>query len=245
MRRRVYGRRVSTGLIVRCGALAALLVLLASLTYPVLEFVSGLNTDAPLRHRHLTSARGMPSKPLVYESPPLMPSIREGLAAREDESATERWDQTVAALVAATGAETEPIETAMAKAFRWAPWVQLNKPSWMKPEVPDPDVVASAMQWLKEGPLKLNSEEIQVAVLASPRAYMLQPDKQYAESLATAPMEFRGNAEAYRELLLKEPWMMEMTFHCGDLGACAAECGRCWKPAEFRLKESRKAMATP
>lgn len=53
-----------------------------------------------------------------------------------------------------------------------------------------------------------------------------------------------GNAEAYRELSLKEPWMVEMVFQRGDLGVCAAECDICWKPVGLDLEKIRKTMAT-
>jgi len=159
----------------------------------------------------------------------LLVAVREGVAAVGGEAA---WEEARLVLADVVKSSPDEVETWLAKAFGWSMWLAMNRPSYLKPELPAVGQLQSDLSWLGAGPLRLSPEEMRAAVAASPKAYLRDPEQSYKIALGVAPEEFREPAK-FRDLLLRDPRVLELTYDC--LGSCGAQCARCWRPSLLRI----------
>ena len=158
----------------------------------------------------------------------ILPTVREGIA---EAGGSEEWDKSVAVLSEAMGAGSEEAERILADALGWRAWASANEKfrRFQIPVAPDAAKLEESIAWLKDGPLKLDEEQL-VANSTSPKVYLQGPDVAYRKAKGAAPKKF---ADTFDELVLKDPSVMECYHNCSDDG-CASECGNCWVSYEMR-----------
>jgi len=194
-------------------------------------------TVTMLQRRRFGLSRAAAWQPI--ESDDMLPVVRKGLA---EMGGTETWKEVVAIIVRATNMPEVEAELALALAFNWQGWFQMNCPTYLKPELPPhPNKVQDALQWLQDGPLHLSPDELRVALEKCAKTYMTDPKSSYLAALSTAPEQFR-EPDVFRALLLREPHALRLTYNCLDtdpdtrpilaLGEplpCDGHCRRCWR----------------
>eukprot|EP00435_Cladocopium_sp_Y103_P030183 s775_g7.t1 len=121
-----------------------------------------------------------------------------------------------------------------AKSAGWSTWLAVNRAAYLKPEDPNAQETLEALRYFRDGPLQLTSEQLRDVLRASPKA-LQKPQAAYQAARQTAPEEFQS-PEAFRELVLRCPMVLELSFNCGH--SCAAACNRCWCPAMNRIKQT-------
>jgi len=188
------------------------------------------SAQRPRFHKsRLNAAAGTSTLPAKQS---ILPAIRE---AAGEMGCLDEWMGSASSLAAACDMELEDAETLLAKGFGWSTWLAVNRAEYLKPDVPRPLEVAESLKWLASQPLNLNPTELRAVVQGSPKASLRNPAASFADSLTTAPEEFQQPA-AFRELLVRCPIVLELSFHCGF--SCAAACSRCWCPAMQRIKKA-------
>jgi len=198
---------------------------------------------APRQGTTVTS-RGVAVRMRAVPSLEPRPAVEEEAAAYEALSAAERqagagarlaaaarghdaaWNNAAESLAQACGVSAEEADAWLAKAFGWSLWIAAGRPSYLEGRavVPEPEELRRDLAWLKEGPLRLDAGELRHVVGASPAAALRAPEARYARCRASAPERHR---EAFRELLLRDPKVLELEFDCA--GQCAARCFQCWR----------------
>eukprot|EP00439_Symbiodinium_sp_Y106_P080701 s3252_g19.t1 len=188
------------------------------------------SAQRPRFHKsRLNAAAGTSTLPAKQS---ILPAIRE---AAGEMGCLDEWMGSASSLAAACDMELEDAETLLAKGFGWSTWLAVNRAEYLKPDVPRPLEVAESLKWLASQPLNLNPTELRAVVQGSPKASLRNPAASFADSLTTAPEEFQQPA-AFRELLVRCPIVLDLSFHCGF--SCAAACSRCWCPAMQRIKKA-------
>ncbi|CAK9099701.1 unnamed protein product [Durusdinium trenchii] len=182
-----------------------------------------------LRQRECTKVQA--SSGTTFATSPVVPAIREAL---KEGGCLNQWFDSATAVANACGLQTDEAETILAKGFGWSTWLAVNRAAYLKPENPDSAKISEGLDYFTSGPLKLTKEELRYVLQESPKA-LNRPAAAYQDALATAPEEFQS-PEAFRELLLRCPMVLELSFNCGH--SCAAACARCWCPALSRIKRT-------
>jgi len=160
----------------------------------------------------------------------ILPTVREGIA---EAGGSEEWERSVKVLSEAVGAnDDEDAERILADALGWRAWAAASEKfrRFQKPVAPDAAKLEDSIAWLKDGPLNLDQEQLVAAITTSPKVYLQEPDVAYRKAKGAAPKKF---ADAFDDLVLKDPSVMECYHNCSDDG-CASECGNCWVSYEMR-----------
>ncbi|CAE8598231.1 unnamed protein product [Polarella glacialis] len=161
---------------------------------------------------------------------------------------TEAWEDAANAVAAAIDSGTDEAEMALAKAFGWTGWFDLNRASYLKPKLPqDIGKLREALRWLSDGPLSLSPEQLRHALAIKPLAYLVGPEKSYHAALEVAPEQF-STPSAFRDLLLREPMALDLTHNCqltdpddrpmddwGEPVHCDGQCTHCWRSSTPRF----------
>jgi len=169
----------------------------------------------------------------------LLPAVWKGVM---EMGGIDAWKEVVANMMRATNMPELEAELALALAFNWKAWYQMNYPAYLKPGLPPhPNEVQDALQWLQDGPLHLSPDELRVALEKCAQTYMTDPKSSYFAALSTAPEQFR-EPDAFRALLLREPHALRLTYNCmdtdpdtrpilalGEALPCDGQCRRCWR----------------
>jgi len=152
--------------------------------------------------------------------------VREGIV---EAGLEEDWKSATETLSTSIGIDLPEAEASLAQALNWKSWAVCKSNiarKYIKPLNPDVEIVKSSLQWLREGPLALDSTVLRKAILEYPQAYLTSPEATYKQALSVAPSEYKS-PDVFRELLLKDPAVLQCTYNCADDG-CASECGNCW-----------------
>ena len=138
--------------------------------------------------------------------------------------------------------DTHDAEQCLADAFGWKAWAHAPERTkkFHRPKVPDATKLREALDWLRDGPLALKDEQVQMAILKSPKTYLDAPNVSYGKALGTAPRKYRENLQ---ELIRLDPAVLEVTYNCDGEG-CASECGRCWVSYENRLPPTMSSQSS-
>jgi len=169
----------------------------------------------------------------------LLPAVRKGVA---EMGGIDAWKEVVATMVRATNMPELEAELALALAFNWKAWYQMNYPAYLQPGLPPhPNKVQDALQWLQDGPLHLSPDEQRVALEKCAKIYMTDPKSSYLAALSAAPEQFR-EPDAFRALLLREPHVLRLTYNCLNTDPdtrqilalaeplpCDGQCRECWR----------------
>lgn len=177
------------------------------------------------------------------ESENMLLAVQKAVAAM---GGTDAWKEVTAVMVRATNMPELEAELALALAFNWKAWYQLNCPAYLTPGLPPHATkVQDALRWLQDGPLHLSPDELRVALDKCAGTYITDPKNSYLAALSTAPEQFR-EPDAFRELVLREPHALRVTYNCletdpdsrpmmtsgfesGEPLPCDGECRRCWR----------------
>lgn len=156
----------------------------------------------------------------------LLPAIRKGVAEAGGEGA---WVESVDVLSDLLISEAEEAEMLLSSALGWKGWAQASESirRYQNPLAPDATTLQQALTWLQEGPLELNPEQLRKAIRDSPKVYLVTPDETYKKALKAAPKEYR-DPEAFKQILLEDPLVLQCTYNCSEEGCCQNECGSCW-----------------
>lgn len=163
----------------------------------------------------------------------IIPAVREGVAEAGNQ---EHWSESIAVLAESAIMDDEEAELILADGLNWKAWAKASPMmrKYAKPVQPDAENLKLALQWLKDGPLGLDQDQLQNAVRNHPKIYLVSPEDKYQKAIAAAPDKYKELA-AFRDLLLNDPSVLECYYNCdvADEG-CASECGNCWVAYERR-----------
>lgn len=189
-----------------------------------------------------TATRNQNSPPVltaVKSDEDLLPVVREGIAEKD---ATDEWNQCVEFLEQDLSISAQQSEIILASALEWRGWARVTSAlarKYMSPKLPNLVQLQTSLAWLREGPLALTDGALLLdAIEKSPKAYLVDPEAAYKEALETAPQKFQ-EADAFRNLLLDDPSVLECSFNCVDTG-CSSECGNCWVSYEIKRGSNMK-----
>jgi hypothetical protein len=194
------------------------------LLYSVNSFVM-ISHDAD---RWVRTQRGF----LMAAGDDCLEQVRQAIA---EAGFTSAWDESVAILSDAAKLELGEAQECLAKAWNWKSWALCTSSfarKYIQPVEPSSAAVADSLEWLQTGPLGLDSNFLQSAILDCPEAYLCSPEKNYVEALKVAPEKFK-DPSSFKALLLEDPSVLQCTYNCVDDG-CNSECGNCW--VSFQLK---------
>ena len=157
-----------------------------------------------------------------------LPAVREAVLEAGGEAA---WKESTAALSKLF--DMEEAELYLADAFGWKGWAKASEMTkkYQRPKLPDAVKIIEALEWLREGPLELNEEQMQSSIAQYPKTYIDAPSESYRKAMGTAPRKHRNNL---KELVRQDPSVLQVTYNCDGEG-CASECGSCWVSYESRL----------
>lgn len=198
----------------------------------------------PRRRSPTTTTTNSPRLPHMYlaavkTDEELLPVVREGIAEKQ---ATSEWQECVKFLATDLDVSEEQAEIWLAHALEWRGWARVTSAlarKYMDPQLPDLKKLRAALTWLREGPLGLTDLAVlREAIEKSPKAYLVDPEAAYREALDTAPPQLK-DPEAFKELLLDDPTVLECSYNCVDDG-CNSECGNCW--VSYQIKRGQRAM---
>jgi hypothetical protein len=158
----------------------------------------------------------------------LLPAIREGVV---DAGGEEAWKESVSKLASMMEIDEEEAEILLADATNWKGWAMCSSElmrKYIKPQIPDAQKLEEALEWLQEGPLELDQEQLCTAIREVPKVYLADPQSTYKKALNAAPQEYK-KPEIFKALILEDPLVLQCTYNCadGDNG-CGSECGNCW-----------------
>lgn len=195
---------------------------------------------APGQGRIARTALGVGADSAGWRAPDTyLPVVREGVTAV---GGGDTWAESAQVIADATEVDVEEAERALAKAFGWKAWAEMNRPKYLKPTLPAPGPIRRALQWLAMGPLGFGPAEVRAALVDSPKVYLGDPATAYAAALEMAPEPFDGPTR-FKELLLREPSALKLSWNCEltdpaernpDIH-CDGKCVNCWRTAKPRL----------
>lgn len=183
---------------------------------------------------------------VAANAPELLQAVREKAASMDG---GESWQEAAGVLAAALQVDVEEAEALLAKQFGWKGWFELNKAAYLKPRLPDPEQIRKAVTWLAGAPLHLKPEQLRAALTSRSKGYLSDPEALYNQALAAAPPQF-SSPDAFRELVLREPIALQLTWNCENTdpktrglglepGAdlhCDGQCVNCWRTALPRFE---------
>ena len=155
-----------------------------------------------------------------------LPAIRDGVTEAGGE---EEWKKAVSRLTSVMEVDQDEAEVLIADATNWKGWAMCSSDlmrKYIKCQIPDADKLEEALNWLKDGPLELDQQQLCAAIRQLPKVYLTDPENSYKLALKAAPEEFK-NPEIYRTLVLEDPLALQCTYNCSEDG-CNSECGNCW-----------------
>jgi hypothetical protein len=163
--------------------------------------------------------------------------VREGMA---EAGLQDEWTSAAQTLAESVLMDMEQAEHCLSVALNWKRWAIVTSPiarKFIKTAPPDSAAVTASLQWLRQGPLAVSDNSIlKAAILQYPEAYLLSPAENYRQALQVAPAAYQ-NPDVFRELLLRDPAILQCTYNCVDNG-CNSECGNCWVSFEYKSSES-------
>lgn len=165
----------------------------------------------------------------------LLPVIREGVAEMGGE---ESWKESVATLSSRIEIDLEEAELLLADAKKWKGWATAGKIAkrYIKPEIPDVNELNELLDWLTEsGPLQLDQEQLRTSIQELPKVYLADPQNTYKKTLKAAPKDYK-DPSVLKEMILKDPSVLQYTYNCDEEDGCASECGNCWVSYALRKK---------
>mmetsp|Transcript_85787 Transcript_85787/g.275881 ORF Transcript_85787/g.275881 Transcript_85787/m.275881 type:complete len:250 (-) Transcript_85787:57-806(-) len=206
--------------------------------WPDAQAFAGTSIGASLAGRAVWPSRFAAAQESV-DGFPWLSVVREGVA---DRGAVVVWQEAAEAVAAAMQTDLDQAEAALAKAYGWKPWAQMNKPAYLTPELPDPGQIKEALKWLVGAPLSLTPEQLRFAMANSPKVYLGDPRPAYEAALEVAPEPFAG-ATKFKELLLREPLALKLNWNCELTDAstrheelhCDGHCVNCWRTVTPRF----------
>jgi hypothetical protein len=161
----------------------------------------------------------------------LLEKIRSGVA---EAGGLEAWEASSQALTSKLGgalSDAQEAELLLASAFSWKSWATCTSDltrKYIQTEIPNPDQVSEALQWLMEdGPLTLSKDEALLAIQEFPKEYLTTPSESYRKSQNVAPRSYRTDEAAFVSLVRQKPAAIQFTYNCEDEG-CQSNCGSCW-----------------
>ncbi|CAE7568638.1 unnamed protein product [Symbiodinium microadriaticum] len=228
--------------------IAVVAVVIATLLawHPLCGFVfAGDRPTSDIQHLRVLGLAAVSYGAGSVDKAALLAAVREGVAERGGE---EIWQAGASALAQNLDASQEDAELILAKAFGWTGWYELNRPSYLKPKLPPaPQQIFEALSWLRQGPLQLTAEQLRNALAIKPLVYLKEPRSSYESALQVAPEQWRS-PDAFKELLLREPQVLDLTHNClltdpaerikdewGEAVHCDGKCTHCWRTATPKL----------
>ena len=163
---------------------------------------------------------------LNSETPRYLDDVREGV---EEAGFQNAWKDSATLLAETAAMETEEAEVCLAQAWNWKNWAVCTSSiarKYIKPKEPHVSTITESLDWIQNGPLQFNQDQMRTAIIKSPEAYLTSPEETYTEALKVAPKEFR-NPSDFNTLLQKDPTALQCTYNCEDTG-CNSDCGNCW-----------------
>lgn len=170
--------------------------------------------------------------PLPAAAADILPEIRDEIMEREGH--LQQWDESIKILSHLFENE-EDAELHLADAFRWKAWAVASDmmKKYQRPSLPNAKTIQEGIDWLRDGPLEMNTDQIRRNVEQHPEIYLREPNVMYRKVLGSAPRKYRDDS-ALKFLIETDPTVLQVTFNCGDEG-CQSECGSCWVTYENRL----------
>jgi hypothetical protein len=164
-----------------------------------------------------------------------LPTVREAVLAEEGGEAA--WKESTEAL--SRFFDIEEAELFLADAFGWKGWVKASAMTkrYHRPKLPEAVKITEALDWLREGPLALNEEQLQVSIAKLPKTYLDAPNESYKKVLGSAPRKYRDQLQ---ELIRQDPYGLQVTYNCDGEG-CNSNCGSCWVSYENQLSMKSSA----
>ena len=158
----------------------------------------------------------------------LLAVVREGIADVAGD--LDAWEESIALLSSEVSMNVKDAEHCLVDALGWKSWAKASKSfrKYQKPRQPNTTKLREALVWLREGPLKLNVDQLRSVIQDKPKVYLDGPEETYKMVLTSAPQKFK-DPSVLNAMILDDPRVMECTYNCdiGDSG-CLAECGNCW-----------------
>mmetsp|Transcript_13092 Transcript_13092/g.19735 ORF Transcript_13092/g.19735 Transcript_13092/m.19735 type:complete len:227 (-) Transcript_13092:90-770(-) len=163
----------------------------------------------------------------------LLPEIRDEIIEREGQ--LEMWEESTQIISDLFGSSDEEAELYLADAFRWKAWASASDMmrKYQRPVLPDAGKIQEGLNWLKEGPLEMNDDQIRSCIQQYPGIYLREPNAMYRKVMGSAPRKYRDDT-VLKQFIEDDPNILQVTFNCGDEG-CQSECGSCWVAYENRL----------
>jgi hypothetical protein len=198
---------------------------------PLLLKQSSLRTNGSTHEisvKSLFTSVGRPRSLIAATNDDFLPAVREAVLEAGGETA---WKESTEAL--SKFFDTEEAELYLADAFGWKGWAKASDTTkkYQRPKLPDAVKIIEALEWLREGPLELNEEQMQSSIAKYPKTYLDSPSDSYRKAMGTAPRKYRNHL---KELIREDPTVLQVTYNCDGEG-CASECGSCWVSYESRL----------
>lgn len=191
----------------------------------ILPEVSPFTIVQPISHSR-ASRRFSSSHKFSSSSTDYLDKVREEVSQA---GVKDEWKDATQLLSESLDIDLEQAEACCAETWNWKSLAMCPMKSarkYVQTSTPDSQQIQASLEWLKEGPLKLNDEQLRECVLETPQAYLASPESTYKQALKVAPKDYR-NPEDFRNLLLKDPNVLQCTYNCADDG-CNSECGNCW-----------------
>jgi hypothetical protein len=199
---------------------------------PLLLKQSSLRTNNVSTHKISVKTAfvpaGRPRSAIAATNDDFLPAVREAVLEAGGEAA---WKESTEALSSLFN--IEEAELCLADAFGWKGWVKASSMTkrYQRTKMPDAVKIIEALEWLREGPLELNEEQMQSSITKYPKTYLDAPNESYRKALGTAPRKYRDHL---KELVRQDPTVLQVTYNCDGEG-CSSECGSCWVSYENRL----------
>jgi hypothetical protein len=199
---------------------------------PFLLKQSALVTDVSTRTTSVNSDSASVGRPrilLAATNDDFLPTVREAVLAEDGGEAA--WKESTEALSRIF--DIEEAELCLADAFGWKGWAKASATTkkYHRPKLPDAIKIMEALDWLREGPLALNEEQLQVSITKFPKTYLDAPNESYKKVLGTAPRKYRDQLQ---ELIRQDPFGLQVIYNCDGEG-CGSNCGSCWVSYENQL----------
>lgn len=186
-------------------------------------------TPPPLKSQTFSPSRLAATAAVLDED--LRLTIREAIAEADN---LEAWDasiELVADLLLGTDVDAERL---LAECTRWMAFARAGKLArkYIRPASVNPEQIKASLDWLKQEPLALSSEQIVEFVRQYPHLYLLDPAEAFRKVMGAAPRKYRDQ-EVIRAMLLEDPSVLQYSYNCDN--DCASECGSCWVTLQNRL----------
>jgi hypothetical protein len=198
---------------------------------PLLLKQSALRTNVSI-HKTIVkipfASVGRPRSLIAATNDDFLPAVREAVLEAGGEAS---WKESTEALSRLF--DIKEAELYLADAFGWKGWAKASEMTkkYQRTKLPDAVKIIEALEWLREGPLELNEEQMQSSIEKYPKTYLDAPNESYRKAMGTAPRKYRDNL---KELIRQDPTVLQVTYNCDGEG-CASECGSCWVSYESRL----------